>query len=221
MPNYNQKKDNRNIAWQAAPLWWAKAVEQLLKRDPMLAILVRKFSDSFLTRRSSPFEVLVNSIVGQQISVKAADKIKKRLKEMATITPKNMLDKEMSQLRMVGLSRQKVSYIQNVARWFQKKKVDADWFEKHASEEIAQELLAIKGIGRWTLQMFQIFYLQESNILPVNDLGLIKAVEQAYHLDRETAIQTLPKIANEKWCPYSTAAVWFLWRSLDPEEINY
>ncbi len=221
MPKRNQKGHENQEVLQHVPPWWAKAIEQFFRRDPVLATLVRKFPESFLTRRSGPFEVLVNSIVGQQISVKAADKIRERLKKLVAITPKNMLEREALQLRMIGLSGKKVQYIQNVARWFEENQVDVDWFKKHSCGEISQKILAIKGVGEWTLQMFQIFYLQEPNILPMNDLGLIKAVEKSYQLSRETAIQALPKIASEKWSPYSTTAVWFLWRSLDPTEVNY
>ena len=204
-----------------SPRWWPNALKSLSERDPVLAQLIHKFPKSRLVRHSGAFQVLINSIIGQQISVKAADAVRARLKKAVPLTPSGVLETDTSQLLSLGLSQQKAGYFRNIAHWFVSRGIDPAWFEKTPSEEIEDELLRIKGIGKWTLQMFQIFYLQEANILPISDLGLVKAAEKAYGLPPESSRAAIEKMACEIWKPYSTAAVWFLWRSLDPEEVHY
>ncbi len=204
-----------------SPTWWPDAIKQFLERDQVLKQLIQKFPNSCLIKHSSPFEVLINAVVGQQISVKAADRVRKNLIKLVSLTPKNILKAGTERLLSAGLSKQKVQYMVNIANWFTVNNINSAWFENTNSEIISQNLLDIKGIGRWTLQMFQIFYLQESDILPISDIGLIKAVEKAYELSRDEAISQIQDIACAKWKPYSTAAVWFLWRNLDPQEVSY
>ena len=204
-----------------SPTWWPDAIKQFLERDHVLKKLIKKFPNSCLIKHSAPFEVLINAVVGQQISVKAADRVRENLMKLVSLTPKNILRAGPERLLSAGLSKQKVQYMVNIANWFIINNINSTWFKNTASELIYQKLLNIKGIGRWTLQMFQIFYLQEPDILPISDLGLIKAVEKAYELSRDEAISQIQGIACAKWKPYSTAAVWFLWRNLDPQEVSY
>ena len=204
------------------PSWWQPALRHLSKVDAVQKKLIELFPHSYLPdKKTDPFVTLVNSIVGQQISSQAAQAIKQRLIAGNLFSLSSISQTAEETLQTAGLSRQKSKYLKGIADWFIERKINEHWFSHESNENIVKELLLIKGVGPWTVQMFQIFYLLEPDILPQTDVGLIKAMMRAYRLDRQDASNGLIQIAESLWSPYSTAAVWFLWRSLDTEEVNY
>ena len=202
------------------PVWWEDAKIYLCKSDPILSKIIECYPESILYRSSDAFSALVNSIIGQQISVKAAHAIRGRLQSQIGFTSSILRNAPIETLRSVGLSSQKAGYIKNIAQWFELNAVDEQWFEKTDNSIIRSELLKIKGIGNWTVEMFEMFYLLDANILPKGDLGLIKGIESAYAVNRLEAKELLLEL-EKKWSPYLSAATWYLWRSLDPKEVNY
>ncbi len=204
------------------PSWWQPALRHLSQVDSVQKKLIEFFPQSYLPyKKKDPFITLVNSIVGQQISSQAAQAIKQRLIAGNLFSLSSISQTAEETLQTAGLSRQKSKYLKGIADWFIERKINEHWFSHESNENIVKELLLIKGVGPWTVQMFQIFYLLEPDILPQTDVGLIKAMMRAYRLDRQDASNGLIQIAESLWSPYSTAAVWFLWRSLDTEEVNY
>ena len=204
------------------PSWWQPALRHLSQVDSVQKKLIELFPQSYLPyKKKDPFITLVNSIVGQQISSQAAQAIKQRLIAGNLFSLSSISQTAEETLQTAGLSRQKSKYLKGIADWFIERKINEHWFSHESNEKIVKELLLIKGVGPWTVQMFQIFYLLEPDILPQTDVGLIKAMMRAYRLDRQDASNGLIQIAESLWSPYSTAAVWFLWRSLDTEEVNY
>lgn len=194
------------------PDYWNKAKKHLSKADPVLAKIIASYEGETLTKKNDPFVTLSRAIVGQQISVKAADSIWNRLATLCEITPINILNATEADLRGCGLSGRKVEYLKNIADFFASH--NGVWHDD--DEEVIKELSKIKGVGRWTAEMFLIFHLQRANILPLADIGLLKAVEKHYAVERATTA----KIA-EKWQPYRSVATWYMWRSLDPVPVEY
>lgn len=208
------------------PVWWGKALVHLSAKDPRQKKLIEQFgSKSVLRKKNTAFVALANSIVGQQISVGAADSVRKKLRKGGYLSAlsfkKESRVKTLKTLCAFGVSGPKATYLINLSEWFVSKNINASWFRRHSRETIATELLRIPGIGPWTLQMFEMFYTQESNILPKADLGLQKSAIQTYGIPKEKIINFLEKQSSTVWTPYSTAAVWFLWRRLDATDIHY
>ena len=164
---------------------------------------------------------LARSIVGQQISVKAAqsvwDKLEKKLK---VINPLNIKKTHSNSLKSVGLSRQKVLYLKNLSMAFINKEIKINKWDKMNDEDIIQDLIQIKGIGRWTAEMFLIFNLCRTDILPLDDIGMIKGLCKIYNLDYPINREKVIEI-GKKWKPYRSVATWYLWRSLDPIPVEY
>ncbi|MCA8836711.1 MAG: DNA-3-methyladenine glycosylase 2 family protein [Proteobacteria bacterium] len=215
-------QSNKNPAPQRRryPKWWQEGLAQLSERDPVMAGLIARYPRSRLRGSRDPFRVLANSIIGQQISVKAADSIRERIENICPIESQTFASIKIERLRECGLSRPKTEYLTSLARWFTDNKIDARWFARRDTQTVHDCLLEQRGIGEWTWQMFAIFYLMDSNILPRADVGLWQGIEAAYNVKRdklEPKIKRLEKL----WTPYCTAAVWFLWTSRDPEEISY
>ncbi len=162
------------------------------------------------------FFTLARAIIGQQISVKAADSIWKRFVELTKLDAKKIIKMDDEKLRAIGLSGQKVKYVKSIAEFVGKH--DGHWHED--DEEVIKDLTKIKGVGRWTAEMFLIFYLQRPNILPLADLGLLKAIEKHYGTERKNLSKIKDKHAKD-WHPYNSVATWYLWRSLDPVPVEY
>lgn len=219
-----------------APAYWDEAREHL-QQDPVMAGLMARFPESFLKGRGAPFETLVRAVVGQQISVKAADAVWGRFvvacgcKEMVKLEPEAVLALSDEQLRGCGFSGQKVKYVRGIARGFMDGMVHPGLWDGMDDESVIAELVKLPGIGRWTAEMFLIFNLLRPDVLPVDDLGVLKAYVQLYGPVRGAAklegMARWRKVAvdlkrrAEKWRPYRTVAVWYLWRSLDPVEVGY
>ena len=203
------------------PIFWQIAKKALSNKDKKLSKLIKSYPDDFLFSKSDPFFTLARSIVGQQISVKAAQSVWDKLEvRIIKINPKIIINTHTNTLKAVGLSRQKVSYLKNLAKAFIEKKIKINNWEKMNDEEVIQDLIQIKGIGRWTAEMFLIFNLCRADIFPLDDIGMIKGLCKLYNISYPTKKEILIKI-GKKWKPYRSVATWYLWRSLDPIPVEY
>jgi len=203
------------------PVFWQKAKKTLSIKDKKLSKIIELYPHDFLFSKSDPFFTLARSIVGQQISVQAAQSVWNRLEiKVNKINPKIILKTHSSTLKSVGLSRQKVSYLKNLADAFIEKKINVNMWSKMNDEEIVQDLIQIKGIGRWTAEMFLIFNLCRADIFPLDDIGMIRALCKLYSIPYPTNKELVIKI-GKKWKPYRSVATWYLWRSLDPIPVEY
>ena len=203
------------------PIFWEQGKNYLIKKDQKLGSLIKSYPKDFLFTKSDPFLTLARSIVGQQISVKAAQSVWDKLEiKIKKITPFNMKKIHSASLKSVGLSRQKVKYLKNLSDAFIENKIKIKLWDKMNDEEIIQDLIQIKGIGRWTAEMFLIFNLCRADIFPLDDIGMIKGVCKIYKLKYPINRKDLIKIGN-KWKPYRSVATWYLWRSLDPIPVEY
>ena len=208
---------------QTKPHYWQKACKELSKKDKVMATLVKKYNDCYLTSNGDPLRTLVRAIVGQRISVAACDAVWNRLLGLfprKKISAKVIKDLKEAEMRKAGLSKQKILYINNIADFFIENKITKSYFKNTDSEKIAQDLLAIKGIGKWTLEMFQIFYLNEPDIFSIGDLGLIKAIKNLYPRKKFKDKEAIENFAKN-WSPYRTVATWYLWRSIDADPVQY
>lgn len=202
------------------PGYWDEATAYLGKRDRTLAKLIRKFPDANIVSRGDAFQTLARAIVGQQISVKAAQSIWGRFADcVGKVTPKNVVAKEATALRACGFSNSKVSYVKDLAQRFAAGEVKPRRWPRMDDEAIIEELVAVKGIGRWTAEMFLMFSLMRPDVLPVDDLGLRRAMERAYNLGKPLAKDEMRAI-GAAWAPYRSCATWYLWRSLDEVEFG-
>jgi DNA-3-methyladenine glycosylase II len=200
------------------PFYWQEAIDILQNQDKIIGNLITAYPDEVLTNNHNPFYTLMRAVVGQQISVKAAEAVWQRLSvQLQAITPDDFLTLKEEQLRQCGLSRQKINYITYVAKAFNDGLLTPSKWWEMSDKEVIKQLTKIKGIGQWSAQMFLIFHLHRPDILPLADLGLINAIKQHYGNITKTEIITL----SEQWQPYRTVAVWYLWRSLDPFIIQY
>jgi len=210
------------------PHYWPRARRALAAADPVLARIIRRHPRVALTSRGDPFSTLARSIVGQQISVKAADAVWGRLAAACPqMTPAAVLRRRAATLRGCGLSERKVEYLRDLAAHFADGRVEPDSFAAMSDEAIIERLTDIRGIGRWTAEMFLIFNLLRPNVLPLDDLGLLKAVSLHY-LDGVPTRDLLTRPGREQvrglaaaWNPWSSVATWYLWRSLDPVPVEY
>jgi DNA-3-methyladenine glycosylase II len=198
------------------PHYWEEAKAYLAKRDKVLRKLVRKFPEADLRTRGDAFQTLCRSIVGQQISVKAAQSIWARFAAAAgTVSPANVAAMPVEVLRGCGFSSQKSLYVKDLAVHFDTGAVKPRRWARMSDEAIIEDLVRVKGIGRWTVEMFLIFHLMRPDVLPVDDLGLRRAMERAYN-DGEPLTKDEMRALGERWSPWSSVATWYLWRSLDP-----
>lgn len=202
------------------PHYWHKAKKFLSKKDKKLAKIINQY-DGYLVSRDDPFYSLCRSIIGQQISVKAADSIWLKFEKIIKkIKPINLIKLPKAKLASIGLSRQKILYLKIIAKEFFKKTLDIKNLQKMSDDEAIKSLVRIKGIGVWTAQMFLIFNLKRSNIFPFSDIGLIKAISKNYRKEYPLKKEELDYFKN-KWHPYSTVATWYMWRSIDPVPVEY
>lgn len=182
---------------------------------------MKRYKGEGLKARGDGFYTLARSIVGQQISVKAADAVWAKLsKELNEVTPKNVLKKTDAKLRACGLSESKVKYLRNVAEFYKDRETHAEYWATQSDEEVIEALVGIKGIGTWTAEMFLIFHLMRPDVFPVKDLGVLKAIDLHYTKGKRLKPKEYVKIAK-RWEPYRTVATWYLWRSLDPLPVEY
>jgi DNA-3-methyladenine glycosylase II len=205
------------------PADYGRARRLLLRRDPVLAALIRKHGPCGLAaaQRADHFSALVRAIVGQQLSTKAATTIHRRLVELlgdGAATPEGLAALTDSQLRSVGVSRQKSAYLRDLCGKVASGEVRLDALARMTDDEVIEDLTKIKGVGRWTAEMFLMFRLHRPDVLPVGDLGIVNAVKNVYKLRKKPSADRLTKI-GEPWRPYRSVACWYLWRSLDNEPV--
>jgi DNA-3-methyladenine glycosylase II len=202
------------------PADYSKARRLLLRRDPVLAALIRKHGECGLAKaqRSDHFSALVRAITGQQLSTKAAATIFSRLVALMPdgVTPAAMSSLTDEQMRGVGMSRQKISYFRDLCDKASSGVVPLDALDAVSDEEVIGALTAVKGIGRWSAEMFLMFRLHRPDVLPVDDLGIVNAVKNVYKLRKRPTAERIRKL-GEAWRPYRSVASWYLWRSLDNE----
>ena len=203
------------------PKYWNKGKQYLSNKDKVLKKLIQTYKNEYLDLNSNYFHSLINSIIGQQISVSAADSMKtKFFKLKRNITPQTVSKLRTTDLQKCGLSRQKILYIRNISKFFLQNKKFIKNINKTSEEEIYNNLIEIKGVGNWTIHMFLMFSYGSSNIFPTGDLGFLKAISKLYKVQLPISERKL-KLLYKKWSPYSSQATWYLWRSLDPIPVNY
>lgn len=201
-----------------SPEDYVRASRILLRRDPVLAALIRRHGPCRLAdaRRVDHFSALVRSIVFQQLSTKAAGTIHARLAAMMPegVRPDALSALTPDQFRSAGISRQKARYLRDLCEKVLSGEVCLDEVDALDDEEVITALTRVKGVGRWTAEMFLMFRLQRPDVLPVSDLGILTAVQKAYRLRKRPTAARLLRL-GEAWKPYRTIACWYLWRSLD------
>jgi DNA-3-methyladenine glycosylase II len=204
------------------PSYWEEACAELMKQDRILRKLIPKYDDGILGSRGDAFTTLARSIVGQQISVAAAQSVWNRTLETLgnEVTPKRVLDTKHDALRASGLSTRKVEYIRDLADHFHHGRLQTERWPKMDDEALIKELSAIRGIGRWTAEMFLIFNLMRPNVLPLDDIGLIRAISINYFSGEPVTRHEAREVAAN-WAPWRTVATWYMWRSIDPIPVEY
>ena len=212
------------------PAYWDEAKQALSRADPVIARLIASYPELHMTRRSDAFTALCRAIVGQQISVKAADAIWRRLVARAAphavdepfpkIDPANVVRLPSQALRELGLSERKGSYVRDLASHFVEGRLDPTQWTRLDDETLIEALVDVKGIGRWTAEMFLMFHELRPDVFPVDDIGLQKAVAMHFHKGRRVKLTTVRRHGN-RWRPWRSVATWYLWRSLDPIPVEY
>jgi DNA-3-methyladenine glycosylase II len=207
------------------PAYWDEACKHLARRDRVMKKLIPLFGEARLQSRGDAFTTLARSIVGQQISVKAAQSVWDRFAALVEapsnkLPPEEVLGLRTDAMRAAGLSARKVEYLQDLARHFSDGTVHVRRWQQMDDETIIDELVAIRGIGRWTAEMFLIFHLMRPNVLPVDDLGLIKGISVNY-FSGEPVTRVEAREVGDAWAPYRSVATWYIWRSLDPLPVEY
>ena len=205
----------------SVPDYWQDACKHLSKKDRVMKRLIAQFPDVSLSSRGDAFTTLARSIVGQQISVKAAQTVWDRFamlpKKMA---PASILKLKVDDMRAAGLSARKIEYLVDLAIHFDSGAIHSQSFEQMDDEAIITELVAIRGIGRWTAEMFLMFYLMRPNVLPLDDIGLINGISKGYFSGEAVSRSDIREVAAA-WAPFRSVATWYIWRSLDPVPVAY
>jgi DNA-3-methyladenine glycosylase II len=216
------KVSQQVIIEEVAPDYWEQACAELMKHDRILKKIIPKYGSVFLRTRGDAFNTLARSIVGQQISVAAAQSVwnKVLLASKNKVNPKNILALSIEDLRAAGLSGRKVEYIRDLAEHFDSGRLHANQWKGMEDEAIIKELCGIRGIGCWTAEMFLIFKMVRPNILPLDDAGLIKAISLNYFSGEPVSRHEAREVAAN-WAPWRTVATWYMWRSIDPKPVEY
>jgi len=203
------------------PDYWDDACKHLAKKDRVMKRLIPQFGDACLESRGDAFTTLARSIVGQQISVKAAQAVWDRFMDLPRrLTPGNVLKLKVDDMRAAGLSARKVEYLVDLALHFDNGTVHVDSWKDMEDEQIIAELVAIRGIGRWTAEMFLMFHLMRPNVLPLDDIGLINGISHNYFSGDPVSRSDAREVAMA-WAPYCSVATWYIWRSLEPVPVAY
>ena len=205
--------------------FWNDACKHLSRRDRVMRKLIPRIGEGRLESRGDAFTTLARSIVGQQISVKAAKAVWDRFVALGAgpvscLEPASVLALDAPQIRAAGLSARKVEYLCDLAQHFESGTVHVAEWQQMDDEAIIEELIAIRGIGRWTAEMFLIFHLLRPNVLPLDDLGLIKGISVNY-FSGEPVSRAEAREVGDAWAPYRSVATWYIWRSLDPLPVSY
>jgi DNA-3-methyladenine glycosylase II len=207
------------------PDYWDEACRHLSRRDRVMKKLIPRFGDARLESRGDAFTTLARSIVGQQISVKAAQSVWERFVALVgepsgPVSPESVVALPVETLRTAGLSARKSEYLLDLARHFGDGSVHVAQWREMDDESIIAELIDIRGIGRWTAEMFLIFHLLRPNVLPLDDVGLIRGISLNY-FSGEPVSRAEAREVGEAWAPFRSVATWYIWRSLDPLPVSY
>jgi DNA-3-methyladenine glycosylase II len=207
------------------PDYWDEACKHLSKRDRVMRKLIPQLGEARLESRRDAFTTLARSIVGQQISVAAAQTVWDRFAsllapELTNMAPRQVLALDSAAMRAAGLSARKVEYLRDLAGHFDAGSVHEQGWAAMDDEGIIEELVAIRGIGRWTAEMFLIFHLMRPNVLPLDDVGLMKGISRHY-FSGEPVSRHEAREVGDAWAPFRSVATWYLWRSLDPLPVAY
>ena len=203
------------------PCYWDDACKHLSRKDRVMKRLIAQSDGACLQTRGDPFTTLARSIVGQQISVKAAQTVWDRFAVLPRkMTAANVLKLKVDDMRGAGLSTRKVEYLVDLALHFDNGSIDVDAWDAMDDEAIITELVGIRGIGRWTAEMFLIFHLMRPNVLPLDDVGLINGISRNYFSGDCVSRSDAREVAGA-WTPYCSVATWYIWRSLDPLPVEY
>jgi len=204
------------------PKYWYKAKKILSKRDPVLREIIRKYKKGFLTTKKKPFFSICRTIVGQQISTKAADSIwrKFEIKCRKKISPEIILKLPTRSLKSAGLSRQKITYLKNIANSFKNKSFNIRDLKKMDDDLAINYITQLKGLGVWSAQMFLMFNLNRSDMFPTKDIGLQRAISKNYKVSYPPSKIFLNKI-SKKHSGYRSVFTWYMWRSIDPVDVEY
>jgi len=204
------------------PFYWYKAKKILSNRDPILRKIINKFNKGYLTSRKDPFFSLCRTIIGQQISTKAADSIwlKFEIKCKKKIVPETVLKLTSRSLKSAGLSRQKITYLKNIAKSFKNKSFNIRDLKKMDDNLAIDYITKLKGLGIWSAQMFLMFNLNRPDIFPTKDIGLIRAISKNYKTSYPPSNKFLNRI-SKKHSGYRTVFTWYMWRSIDPADVEY
>jgi len=205
----------------ATPEYWGEACKHLMKKDRVMKRLIPQFGEASLQSRGDAFVTLARSIVGQQVSVKAAQTVWDRFAKLPRkITPANVLKLKVDDMRAAGLSARKVEYIVDLALHFDNGALHVKKWSEMTDDAIIEELVAIRGIGRWTAEMFLMFHLMRPNVLPLDDVGLSNGISRNYFSGEAVSRSEAREVAAA-WAPYCSVATWYIWRSLDPLPVEY
>ncbi len=203
------------------PDYWEEACKHLMKKDRVMKRLIPLHGDACLQTRGDAFTTLARSIVGQQISVKAAQTVWDRFTQLPKrMTAANVLKLKVDDMRAAGLSARKVEYLVDLALHFDSGAIRATAWKDMDDEAIITELVGIRGIGRWTAEMFLIFHLMRPNVLPLDDVGLINGISRSYFSGESVSRSDAREVAAA-WAPFCSVATWYIWRSLDPVPVEY
>jgi DNA-3-methyladenine glycosylase II len=204
-----------------APEYWDDACKHLVRKDRVMKRLIPQFGEACLRSRGDAFTTLARSIVGQQISVKAAQTVWDRFAGLPRrMTAANVLKLKVDDMQAAGLSARKIEYLVDLALHFDSGSVRVDAWATMTDDEIIAELVGIRGIGRWTAEMFLIFHLMRPNVLPLDDIGLINGISRNYFSGDPVSRSDAREVAAA-WAPYCSVATWYIWRSLDPLPVEY
>tara|TARA_Y100001980_G_C14536010_1_gene312729 strand:- start:798 stop:1427 length:630 start_codon:yes stop_codon:yes gene_type:complete len=202
------------------PNYWEEACLELSVRDPVLKRIIDTYKTPILTSKGDLFFTLIRSIVGQQISVFAADAVWSRLEKLlGEITPKRILNSSDKELKKCGLSLRKVEYMKGISKTWEKNFSKLNWNEM-SDNDVKTKLISLRGVGPWTAEMILIFSLLRPDIFPVDDIGAIRAIEKLYNKGEKMSKKDLINKAKD-WIPWRTVATWYLWRTIDDEPVGY
>jgi DNA-3-methyladenine glycosylase II len=205
----------------SVPRYWKQATRELSARDAVIRGIAARSPGLKLRSRGDAFNTLARSIVGQQISVKAAASVWAKLSAaVSSIAPEVIYEHDADALRACGLSRSKVIYIKDLARHFVEKKFSPEQWRHMSDDELIAELVQVHGIGRWTAEMFLIFHMLRPDVLPLGDIGLQRAMNLHYNSGKPLSERKIRRI-SKIWSPWCSVATWYLWRSLDPIPVEY
>jgi DNA-3-methyladenine glycosylase II len=207
------------VSFGEQPEFWDMAKKELSENDKKLSQIIEEYKDLELVSRGDLFYTLIRSIVGQQISVKAAATVWARLSEkVGEITPNNILSTEFEDLRNCGLSQRKVEYVRGISSsWSEYSNYKWDQMN---DEEVINKLIQLRGVGRWTAEMILIFTLLRPDVFPIGDIGMIRGIEKIYNSGEKMTIKEISEL-SERWRPWRTVACCYMWRVVDPEQVEY